>query len=297
MWTVRSLQAWSLPWLQQKGIDTPRLDSDLLLADALGVERLALFLDPNRPVVGEELARFKSHLQRRARREPVAYILGRRGFWQQEFTVTSAVLIPRPETELLLETVLDHLPPLSVGDDTLQILELGVGSGALLCSLLLSYPGARGVGVDLSAEALPVAEGNARRLGCLARTTLLAGDLWQPLSALSVGRFAVIVANPPYVTTAELAQLEPEVAVWEPRLALDGGEDGLQVVRRIVQGAGSFLAPGGLLALEIGASQGDAVAALLTEAGLQEVCLRLDYARQPRVVMGRWPEVPEILVS
>ncbi|MEO5350873.1 MAG: peptide chain release factor N(5)-glutamine methyltransferase [Magnetococcus sp. YQC-3] len=284
MWTIRLLQEWSLPWLQQRGIDNPRLDSDLLLADALGVERLQLFLDPNRPVVGDELATFKRHLQRRARREPVAYILGRRGFWRQEFMVTSAVLVPRPETELLVEAVLETFPP-DIQRDPLSILELGVGSGAVLCSLLLEYADALGVGVDISAAALAVAAENARQLGTLARSTLLQGDLTEPLG--DAHRFQVIVANLPYIATDELGQLEPEVGRWEPRQALDGGVDGLAVLRRVPGMVLPFLADGGLLALEIGATQGDAVAAMLSAAGLQDVALRLDYARLPRVVTGR----------
>ncbi|MEO5363801.1 MAG: peptide chain release factor N(5)-glutamine methyltransferase [Magnetococcus sp. DMHC-8] len=287
LWTIRLLQEWSVPWLQQRGIDTPRLDSDLLLADALGVERLGLFLDPHRPVVGEELAVFKRHLQRRARREPVAHILGHRAFWQHDFLVTSDVLVPRPETELLIETVLDALPP-DQQQTPLTILELGVGSGAVLCTLLLAYGDAVGVGVDLSVAALAVAEENGRRLGCLARLSLLQGDLTQPLhtSLHAEGRFQVVVANLPYIATADLARLEPEVAVWEPRLALDGGADGLAVVRRVPDAVWPWMAEGGLLALEVGATQGDAVAELLRVAGWQGVALRLDYGRRPRVVLG-----------
>ena len=273
--------------MQQRGIDTPRLDSDLLLADALGMERLGLFLDPNRPVVGEELALFKRHVQRRARREPVALILGRRSFWQHEFMVTSDVLVPRPETELLIEAVLDAFPP-EQQTVPLEILEIGVGSGAVLCTLLLAYPDAVGVGVDLSSAALAVAEHNARQLGCLARVTLLPGDLAQPLRTPlhATKRFQVIVANLPYIATDELARLDPEVSVWEPRCALDGGHDGLTLLRRLPGEVIPFLAEGGLLALEIGATQGDAVAGFLTAAGLRDVALRLDYGRRPRVVVG-----------
>ncbi|MBF0401709.1 MAG: peptide chain release factor N(5)-glutamine methyltransferase [Magnetococcales bacterium] len=287
LWTIRLLRDWSVPWLQQRGIENPRLDADLLLADALGVERLALFLDAERPVVGAELATFKRHLQRRARREPVAYILGRRGFWRQELVVTSDVLVPRPETELLVETVLAHFPP-DQQTFPFEILEIGVGSGALLCALLLEYPVATGVGVDISAAALAVAEQNGRQLGCWERMTLLGGDLVAPLAVAphSGRRFPVIVANPPYIATAELDRLEPEVAVWEPRQALDGGVDGLTVLRRIPAAVMPLLAAGGLLALEIGMTQGDAVAAVMEAAGLQDVCLHLDYSRRPRVVTG-----------
>ncbi len=273
-----------MPWLQQRGIESPRLDCDLLLAEALGVERLALFLDPKRPVAGTELATFKQFMQRRARREPVAYILRRRQFWRHEFLVTSDVLIPRPETELLVETVLDFFPQSS----PLTILEVGVGSGALLCSLLLEYPEALGVGIDLSAAALRVAEENGRRLGCWPRMTLWQGDLLAPLSSGQYqGHFSVIVANLPYIAAEELQSLQPEVVQWEPRLALEGGTDGLAVIRRLPGAACPLLAEGGLLALEIGATQGDQVAEMLRDTGLQEVMLRLDYGRLPRLVSGR----------
>lgn len=326
-WTVRSLQAWSVPWLQQRGADTPRLDSDLLLANALGVQRLDLFLDPSRPVSKRELATFKKHIQRRARREPVAYILGYHGFWQQDFIVTPDVLVPRPETELLVETVLEafptshqdvldshraRLPGHTVagdGDHTsqtvLKILEIGVGSGALLCSLLLEYPNARGTGIDISPTALSVAERNAKQHGCLERATLLLGDLVEPLTAtssaetrlshtspsehLSDGHFQVIVSNPPYVTTSELASLEPEVRVWEPHQALDGGIDGLTVLRRLPSAVAPFLSSGGFLALEIGATQGEAVTSFMKTAGYQDVTLHLDFGRRPRVVSARRP--------
>ncbi|WP_130472792.1 peptide chain release factor N(5)-glutamine methyltransferase [Candidatus Magnetaquicoccus inordinatus] len=287
LWTIQALQAWAVPWLQQRGVESPRLDCDLLLAEALGVERLALFLDPQRPVIGEELARFKQFMQRRARREPVAYILRRRQFWRHEFLVTPDVLIPRPETELLVETVLDLFPP-AQQSAPFMILEVGIGSGALLCSLLLEYPTATGIGIDLSAAALQVAQENAERLGCGARMTLLQGDLVAPLELERYqNQFLVIVANLPYIAPEELLTLQPEVVQWEPSLALNGGADGVAVICPLPAASTPLLAENGLLALEIGATQGDRVAEMMRAAGLQEVMLRLDYARLPRVVSGR----------
>ena len=281
-----------MPWLQRRGVvDTPRLDSDLLLADALGIRRIDLFLDPDRPVSQEELVLFKQAIQRRAQREPVAYILGHCGFWKHTFAVNSDVLIPRPETELLVETVLETFP-----HGVKEILEIGVGSGAVLCSLLLAYPQARGVGTDISLAALTIAERNAKQHNCLDRTTFVAADLIEPLHtplflpppSFADRRFSVILSNPPYVTTPELAGLEPEVCVWEPRHALDGGVDGLDVLRRLPRVAAPFLDTGGLLALEIGATQGEAVCDFMTEAGYQDVTLLLDFGRHPRVVTGRY---------
>ena len=294
-WTIRRLRAWSVPWLQQRGIDNPRLDSDLLLADALGIRRIDLFLDPDRPVSQVELAAFKQHVQRRARREPVAYILGNCGFWQQTFTVTPDVLIPRPETELLVEAVLETFP-----DSPQEIWEVGVGSGALLCSLLLEYPKAQGTGTDISATALAIAEHNLKQHDCLERTTLLRGDLAEAMVADSSlmtthdsctarpnKHFQVIVSNPPYVSTAELATLEPEVREWEPHQALDGGVHGLEVLRRLPSAVAPFLACNGLLALEIGATQAEAVCQFMTTAGYRDVTLREDFGRRPRIITGR----------
>ena len=378
VWTIRRLQAWSLPWLQQRGVDNARLDSDLLLADALGVRRIHLFLDPNRPVSRQELAAFKQRIQRRAQREPVAYILGYAGFWKHEFIVTPDVLIPRPETELLIQSVLEafptphrdrldkRAPPASPhttaaaeeeeeeddtrteGDDThaaandthaaandthtaednprttaetarteegrtdhtktpdntpsqesMEILEIGIGSGALLGALLLAYPHARGTGIDISPEALSVAERNLKQHNILTRATLLLGDLVTPLEGgpstyptchpLAHASFQVIVSNPPYIATPELAGLEPEVRVWEPRQALDGGMEGLDILRRLPGSVAHLLTPGGLLALEIGATQGEAVSRFMTEAGYQHVTLHHDFARHPRLVTGRRP--------
>ncbi|MBF0183675.1 MAG: peptide chain release factor N(5)-glutamine methyltransferase [Magnetococcales bacterium] len=287
LWTIQTLQTWGVPWLQQRGVEAARLDCDLLLAEALGMARLDLFLDPQRPVVGAELATFKQFMQRRARREPVAYILGKRHFWRHEFFVSPDVLIPRPETELLLETVLDLFPP-PEQKQPLSILEVGVGSGALLCSLLLEYPEAMGTGIDISPGALRVAEENARRLACQHRLTLLQGDLLQPLDLQPAAHtFSIVVANLPYIDPAEWPSLQPEVAHWEPRLALDGGDNGLAVLQRLPAAVFPWLADNGLLAMEIGASQGDSMAAIMRAAGLREVMLRLDYGRLPRVLTGR----------
>ncbi len=278
-WTIRRLLQWCTPWLSQKGCDSPRLDGELLLAEVLNLERITLYLDPDRPLTAPELAAFKALVKRRAQREPVALILGRRDFWQHTFKVAPGVLIPRPETEGLLEAVIEHHPDRQAG---LTMLEIGVGSGAVLCSLLAEYPRARGVGSDISATALTISRENAVRIAVSDRLRLLSGDLTAPLA---VGeRFDLIVSNPPYIASPVLKTLAPEVARWEPIAALDGGGDGLAVLRRLAAECAGFLQPGGLLALEIGHDQAEAVSGLLAAAGYESITVRPDYGGQPRIV-------------
>ncbi|MBF0144244.1 MAG: peptide chain release factor N(5)-glutamine methyltransferase [Magnetococcales bacterium] len=283
-WTVRSVLAWSVPWLKDRGVEAPRLDAELLLASALGVRRLDLYLDPDRPLNADELGVFKPLLRRRGRREPVAYILGRRSFWTLELEVVSGVLIPRPESEGVVEAVLDRFGDRSLA---LSILDLGVGCGTLLLSLLSEYPEARGTGVDLAPEPLECCARNGRRLGVMGRMRLFAGDLTDPLE--DGERFDVIVCNPPYVGADELAGLAPEVRDWEPRLALLGGDDGLAVIRRLLPRALGYLRAGGWLVVEIGAGQAEAVLALFREQGFDDVRVKNDYGGRPRVVTGQAP--------
>lgn len=288
LWTIRLLRPWSAAWLQRQGSDTPQLDGDLLLADALGLRRIDLFLDPDRPLDPAELAAFKSRLRRRGQREPVAYILGRCSFWKETFRVAPAVLIPRPESEMLLETVLERFAD---REASLEILELGLGSGALLISLLREFANARGVGTDISEPALALARENGAALGVEGRLTCHQGDLTAPLDPGS--RFDVIIANLPYVTSAEMAGLEPGVRDWEPHEALHGGADGLDLLARLPSLAAPFLNTEGMLALEIGQTQGPAVSGFLRDAGYRDVTVHRDYGRRPRVVAGFYGAVSD----
>lgn len=280
IWTVRTLLQWSTPWLAQRGVEAPRLDGELMLAKALDLRRIDLFLDPDRPLNAPELAAFKGLLRRRAAREPVAHLLGRREFWGIDFLVSSAVLIPRPESELLVEAVTGWC---AGRDRPLEIFEPCVGSGAVLCALLKEYPEARGVGSDLSPEALAVAGQNVARCGLGERVTLLEGDL--DAGVAPERRFDVVVVNPPYIVRAELAGLQPEVRDWEPRLALDGGEDGLMVLSRLPGLVRMRLRPGGRAAIEVGYDQGEQVVTLFRQAGFAAVTLLEDFHRIPRVVV------------
>jgi release factor glutamine methyltransferase len=253
------------------GSPSPRLDAELLVAAALRVDRDRLYVDRDLAVAGPAVRALQSFVRRRAvDREPVAYILGRRGFRQLELEVDGSVLIPRPETELLVEVGLE-LPPGA------RVLDLATGSGAVALALASERPDLRVGGSDLSPAALAVARANAARLGL--PVDFVPGDLLDG----PPGPFDAVLANLPYVPTAELARLEPEVSRHEPRLALDGGPDGLDLIRRLVAQATSVP----LLALELGAGQADAVERLLGDAGFAAVERRRDLAGLDRVLVAR----------
>lgn len=284
VWTVLRLMRWSGEYLESKGVERGRLDAEHLLAHAVGVPRLQLYLQFDRPLEREELDRYRPLLKRRAEREPLQYILGRAAFRELELAVDPRVLVPRPETEVLVDEVLAWAR--ARGRDDLTAVDLGTGSGAIALSLAHEGPFARVVATDTSADALAVAAENARSAGLEERVDLRLGSLFEPLKEGE--RFDVVVSNPPYVAEAEAPDLEPEVGVWEPHAALFGGPDGLRVLRAVVEGAGAFLRPGGLLALEIGAEQsGPVVAAVETRGGYDDVRVRRDLAGRPRVVLAR----------
>ena len=265
--------------LAASGIDSARLDARLLLGAALGVDGTWLFNHAD-DILGNEEG-FAALIERRLNREPVSLILGHREFWSLDFTVTRDTLAPRPDSETLIEAVLAELPDRG---RALSLLDLGVGTGCLLLSLLSELPQARGVGVDLDPATLAVARGNAERLGLAARSEFLLSDWWEGVS----GRFDVVLSNPPYIPTADIAGLDPEVAKFEPLGALDGGADGLDCYRLLAAGAGRFLAEDGVIAFEVGAGQATAVAALLTDAGFDLRGVRRDLAGIERcVVAGR----------
>ncbi|MCU0815920.1 MAG: peptide chain release factor N(5)-glutamine methyltransferase [Cypionkella sp.] len=258
--------------LRAGGVEEAARDARLLLAHAAGVaaDRLTLHLqDPASEAVS---ARFAALVTRRAAREPLSHLIGWRLFWGRAFAVSSAVLDPRPETELLVATAL--------AEPFTRVLDLGTGSGAILISLLADRPAATGVGVDLSPAALAVARKNAEALGVAERSTWVESDWFAGVE----GRFDLIVSNPPYIAAEEMAGLSPEVRLHEPRLALTDGADGLSAYRAIVAGAGAHLAPGGRLMVEIGPTQGQAVAALFARAGLQAIRILPDFDGRDRVV-------------
>ncbi len=255
-WTLLELVKEASNYLAKKGVSSPRLDAELLMGHALGCTRVELYLRFDQPLTQTELDRFRELLRRRGKREPLAYILEAKEFWSLGFKVNASVLIPRPETETLVELGLEELKaaiekePLPV-----QALELGTGCGAIAIALARELGASVSwVAIDISQEALHVAQSNANELGVQDHIRFLQGDLWEPVGS-GQHRFRLVISNPPYIPTSLIQELEPEVRCYEPRVALDGGHDGLELVRRILQEAPQNLVPGGMLAMEIGDGQ------------------------------------------
>ncbi len=261
--------------LSEAGIASARLDARLLISSVLGVDQATLYGHPERPLSIDEGARLAGLVARREGREPLARILGRREFWSLPMRVTADTLIPRPETETLVEAVLDHLNgdnAESGGDAGVSILDLGTGGGCLLLALLSELPTAWGTGVDISAAALATAAANALSLGLAERSCFVLADWGGSLRY----RFDLIVANPPYIGDGELAGLAPEVAAFEPRQALTGGPDGMDSYRALLPQLCGLLATDGAGFLEIGAGQGATVAAMIRRYGLQLIDIKRD---------------------
>lgn len=275
--TSRELLSSAAAELQGAGCPSPRVDAEWLLAHALGVSRSELNADGDHPLAPEEERRFGELLARRAQREPLAYVLGEWGFRRLMLQVDSRVLIPRPETESLVErclVLLDGLPQP-------RVLDIGVGSGAIALAIADEHPGARVVATDSSPEALAVAEENRRRTGLTERVELVRGELFAGVEGL----FDLIVSNPPYVAPDEVDTLEPEVARYEPREALVA----CGTTEAIAEGAASRLAPGGSLALETADGEAGKVAELLTVLGYDQVSIGEDLGGRERVIDGRKP--------
>jgi release factor glutamine methyltransferase len=277
VWTPLKLIAWTQGYFARAAVDAPRLTAELLLAHALGCDRLRLYLEFDKPLAEPELARFRLLVKRRAGGEPAAYLLGAKEFYGRSFRSDPRALVPRPETELLVEAALERMP----SEEGLA-LDLCTGSGCVGVTLALERPAGRVIACDVSADALALARENAERLG--ARLELLQGDLFSPVPEDL--RFHVIAANPPYVPTAELPRLARELQ-HEPSLALDGGEDGLAVARRLVAGAPSRLRPGGALVVEMHESHEQSLPSLCLEAGFASAETRRAVAGLPRLVVAR----------
>jgi release factor glutamine methyltransferase len=282
IWTVRRVLAWTAQHFEKRQVDSPRLTAEVLLAHVLKVGRVRLYVDLDRPLEKEELATFKALIARRTAGEPTQYLTGVREFYNRPFKVDPRVLIPRPETELLVEAALHALPK----DAPSRALDLCTGSGCIAISLAAERPQAEVLAVDLSPDACALARENAEALGVAARVQVLEGDLYAPLPPDA--RFDLVVSNPPYVGTAEITTLSAEVR-REPRMALDGGADGLALVRRVFAGARRVLRPGGLLALEMGETQGPQLLALLTAAGFAAPRVVRDLEQRERMAFGTQP--------
>lgn len=279
-WTVVEMLRWTTEYLGNKGFHNARLNAELLLAGTLGLKRLDLYLQYDRPLDVQEIAEFKSRLQRRARREPLQYIDGEAAFRDMVLRVDRRVLIPRPETEVLVEEVLTW----ARGRHALRALDVGTGSGAIALSLAAEGPFELLVGTDVEPDAIEAARSNLAFVAPTAPVEFRLGSVYQPVMG---ERFDVVVSNPPYIACGERQELDPEVREWEPGSALFGGEDGLAVIRELIAGAAGALRPGGLLALEIGVTQAGAVAEMIdaTRAfALPQV--RRDLSGRERIVLA-----------
>ena len=280
VWTVRDLLAWTADYFKSKGFEAGRLEVQILLAHVLSCPRIELVARSDEVPEAKTRATFRELVTRRAAGWPVAYLTGEREFYLLKFDVSPAVLIPRPETETLVQEALTRLK----GRPAPAVLDLGTGSGCVAVSIAHQNKAGRVTAVDVSPDAAAVARRNAARHGVADRLTVLVGDLFTPLPPGSA--FDLVVSNPPYVTTKEWESLPIDVREHEPRGALDGGPDGLAFYRRIAAGAAAVLKPDGAVMVEIGANQEDAVRAVFAEKGFTTGPAVKDLARRPRVVIA-----------
>lgn len=262
--------------LRASGIDTPQLDAEILLAHALSRTRLDVIAHPELELPESQYGAFCAMLDRRAQRCPLAYLTGRREFYGLDLEIAEGVLVPRPETELLVEEVIRR-----VGRRSARIADVGVGSGAIAAALAASLPKAEVLATEISPAALEVAGRNVAKHHLTDRVKLVEGDLLEPLD----GTFDAVVSNPPYVPSGDIPHLQPEVATWEPRAALDGGPDGLDVIRRLLPAARAVLNAGGFTAVEIGMGQAEDVRRIAVRAGYIGVDVTKDLAGIERVVV------------
>ncbi|QDF06390.1 MULTISPECIES: peptide chain release factor N(5)-glutamine methyltransferase [Myxococcus] len=285
-WTIRRVLTWTTQHFEKRQVDAPRLTAEILLSYVLKLSRVRLYVDLDRPLSKDELGAFRALIERRMAGEPTQYLTGVREFYNRPFKVDARVLIPRPETELLVEAALRMLPKDAPG----RALDVCTGSGCIAISLAAERPQATVIATDLSPDACALARENAQALGVADRVTVLQGDLFAPVPEGE--RFQVVVSNPPYIASGEIPGLSAEVR-REPKLALDGGPDGLVAVRRVVTGARQWLEPGGLLAMEIGEDQGPAVLELLRAAGYADARVEKDLERRERMAFGTQPVASE----
>ncbi len=283
-WTCLELVRWTTDYFSNHRIESPRIEAEILLAHALEIRRIDLYLNHDKPLGADELARFKSLIKRRLNKEPVAYITGNREFWSLPFSVNPSVLIPRPETECLVEAL---SPFLSEGDGPpRRLLEMGTGSGAIVISLCHDHPRHLYIAMDQSAAALATARENARRNGLSDRIQWFCGN-WETALAAHA-RFDFIVSNPPYVRSGDIEGLAPEIRLFEPKMALDGSADGLFAIRRIIETAHLYLKSGGVLALEMGFDQREAVSKIVSAAGQYDPPRFIkDYAGLDRLLLAK----------
>lgn len=292
-WTIARVQDWTSKDFASRGLSSPRLEADLLICHALGIRRVDLYVRFDQPLSAEELTKVRALVERRRKHEPIAYITGSRGFYGRSFAVDARVLIPRPETELLIEIALEHLPPLGAIDSvsdapveprpTRRALDVGTGSGILAITLAAEREDLVCDAVDLSEGALAVARSNAESLGVSGRVRFLHGSLLEPVKG---EKYAIILSNPPYIASAEVDGLMPDVRQFEPRSALDGGPSGYELIEPLLAMAREAIEPGGLFAMEFGHEQGEGVLARAKAAGFEDAVIKKDLAGLDRVLIA-----------
>jgi release factor glutamine methyltransferase len=282
-WTIIEALKWTTGHLAANDIEPARLEAERLLSSATGMSRVDLYAQHDRPLADDERARYREAIKRRLAGEPLQYIVGEVAFRRIVLKVRPGVFIPRPETEVLVEVALECLG----SSEPVRVLDLCTGTGAVALSIAREYAGVSVVAVDLSEEAVACARANAQRLGLDGAVEVRAGDLFEGLGAGE--RFALIVANPPYVPADAIPELATEVRDHEPAAALDGGPDGLDTVRRILAGAAERLEPGGALVMEVDSGHAAEAASLAGDAGLQDARVVKDLTGRPRIVVARAP--------
>lgn len=290
-WTVGRIIQWSTEYLAKNGIDTPRLDSEVLLAQGLNIERTSLFLDPQRSLSSHELQSCKKLIERRSLREPLSYITGFKEFWSLNFKVNRHVLIPRPETEILVQKTLEILKErYSSHTGLIYINDIGTGCGNIAISLSKELENLYIAATDLSEEVLSIAVKNARQNNVSSQICFQKAELFGELkSASGKNKFAIIVSNPPYIPSDEIETLAPEIKNYEPRVALDGGSCGLDFYRKIISGVSNCLNKGGCIIFEIGYNQGKAVREIFSKQGsFSEIEITKDYSGKNRVISARF---------
>ena len=276
-WTLLKLLRWTTDYFAEKGVDNPRLDAERLLAHVLKLDQIGLYLNYDRPLIATELDAIRPLVKRRGQREPLQYLLGLTEFWSLEFKVTPAVLIPRADTEILVEEALAR-----AGSEG-QLLDVGTGSGAIVISLASELPNWQMTGLDISGAALEIAQENVEKNRVADQVQLVQGGL----AELPAQQYDLIVSNPPYIAREEWDELMPEVRCFEPQLALLADNDGLACYQQLAAQVPSRLKPNGWLLVEIGYQQAEAVEEIFADSGLVDLFVRKDYSNQPRVVGGR----------
>jgi len=286
-WTIHKLLKWTDSYFKSHNIESPRASAEIILAHALSLKRIDLYIQYDQPLIDEELALFKSLIRRRIKKEPVAYIVGEKEFWSMSLEITRDVLIPRPETECLVEAALKFLPNNSSdnsSDTRKTILELGTGTGAITLALASERPDNMYFASDRSQKALEVAERNAKQHVEKGEISFICGDWFGPFKEKSI-LFDMILSNPPYIKTGTIPLLQPEIREYEPFAALDGDKDGLGSIRHILHTACSYLADNGVIFLEIGHDQKEEVLKIVESCGTYDnFCCFKDYSANDRVV-------------